>query len=164
MINAIVACDEYGGIGKNNTIPWPKIKSDMNYFKRNTKNSVVIMGSKTWYSEDMPSPLPNRINVVVTTKNILTPIPDKCIHKNILDEIKALEQEYEKVWIIGGESILNQTVDLIDNWYITKIHGGYNCDTFMPLKWNDGKFELLSSTFEFINNITFEIYGRIHNA
>src|SRR6056297_2465575 len=66
MINAILACDDRGGIGKDGMLPWPKCEEDLAYFKRMTDGKTVIMGSSTWQSKGMPKPLPNRRNVVVT--------------------------------------------------------------------------------------------------
>ena len=68
MIKAILACDEEGGVSKKGTIPWPKNTKDLGWFKKNTTNNVVVMGSKTWVDPLMPWPLPNRINVLATTK------------------------------------------------------------------------------------------------
>ena len=36
MIKAILACDAEGGVGKNNTLPWPKNSRDLKWFKDNT--------------------------------------------------------------------------------------------------------------------------------
>jgi dihydrofolate reductase len=44
MINAILACDDKGGIGKNGTLPWPKQSEDLAYFKRMTDAQTVVMG------------------------------------------------------------------------------------------------------------------------
>ena len=48
MIRAILACDEDGGVSKDGTIPWPKNTKDLAWFKKNTIDSTVVMGSKTW--------------------------------------------------------------------------------------------------------------------
>jgi dihydrofolate reductase len=34
MINMILAADEIGGIGFKNGLPWPKIKEDLNWFRK----------------------------------------------------------------------------------------------------------------------------------
>ena len=47
MIKAILACDNGGGVSKGGTIPWPKNTKDLSWFKKNTTNNVVVMGSKT---------------------------------------------------------------------------------------------------------------------
>ena len=48
-VNFIVACDNKGGIGKNNKLPW-HISEDLKYFKDLTNKNTVIMGSKTYFS------------------------------------------------------------------------------------------------------------------
>ncbi len=68
MIKAILACDNEGGVSKKGTIPWPKNTKDLRWFKKNTTNNVVVMGSKTWVDPLMPWPLPNRINDLATPK------------------------------------------------------------------------------------------------
>lgn len=62
------------GIGKDGTMPWPRIKSDMSFFARVTTRSpvlpgmnAIIMGRKTYNS--LPNslrPLKDRLNVVIT--------------------------------------------------------------------------------------------------
>jgi dihydrofolate reductase len=59
-------------IGSNNKIPW-KCRTDMKFFKETTtktkdptKINAIIMGRKTF--ESLPSPLINRINVVLTSE------------------------------------------------------------------------------------------------
>lgn len=161
MINAIVACDDNGGIGKNNTIPWPYNKEDMCYFKELTTNNIVVMGANTWHSKGMRAPLPNRYNVVVTTKNVLTPMPDLCIRENVSKEILLLEERFSDkiIWIIGGSTLLSQTSSIIDYWYITRIGNVYQCDKFINKLWEDKKYKLIDSK----NGKTaiFEIYSEI---
>ena len=65
MINAIMAVDDEGGISKNGSMPWPKNIEDLKRFKESTINNVVIMGRLTWVDPNMPTPLKNRINVLV---------------------------------------------------------------------------------------------------
>ena len=64
MIKAIFAVDSNGGIAKNGIMPWPRDPSDLKRFKNLTTGHAIIMGKKTWDAVDMPSPLPNRYNVV----------------------------------------------------------------------------------------------------
>jgi dihydrofolate reductase len=61
----IAAIAEHGGIGINGALPW-HIKADMKYFRELTEHHIVIMGRKTWESIGS-KPLPNRLNVVVTS-------------------------------------------------------------------------------------------------
>jgi len=64
-INAILAHDEYYGIGKEGKLPWKHSPADMKWFRDCTKGHVVIMGRKTWESIRSTN-LPGRINIVVT--------------------------------------------------------------------------------------------------
>ena len=50
-------------IGNDNKLIW-KISSDLGYFKKITKENVVIMGRKTY--ESIGKPLVDRINIVIT--------------------------------------------------------------------------------------------------
>ena len=63
MIAAIVAMDKNGAIGQGNKMPW-HLPNDLRYFKEVTKDSVVLMGRKTF--ESIGRKLPNRINIVLT--------------------------------------------------------------------------------------------------
>ena len=56
MIKAIMAVDEKGGISKGQSMPWPKNSIDLKWFKENTLNNVVVMGSKTCLLYTSPSP------------------------------------------------------------------------------------------------------------
>ena len=71
MIRAIMAVDDSGGVSKNGSMPWPKNSGDLSWFKQNTLNQVVIMGRLTWIDSMIPTPLYNRINILVTNKSPL---------------------------------------------------------------------------------------------
>lgn len=61
----ILASSTDNTIGESNDIPW-SCKTDMKFFKRATSGHVVIMGRKTYESMGC-KPLPNRVNIVVST-------------------------------------------------------------------------------------------------
>ena len=46
----IVGMTEDRVIGKDNDLPWPKIKEDMKHFRKTTTGHPIIMGRKTWES------------------------------------------------------------------------------------------------------------------
>ena len=125
MLKLIVATSSNDVIGVNGTLPW-NCKADLQYFKEKTTNSVVIMGRTTW--ESLPKrPLPNRINVVVTSNQLSIPGVHVC---NSLDE--AINK-FPDAWIIGGASIYKQCISFVDEIYRTiidkPIHG-LNCMKF----------------------------------
>ena len=101
----IVACDPKGGIGYKNKLPWSKIEGDLPRFKELTTGKVILMGRNTW--DSLPKrPLPNRINVVVTRKDIegvttLTGLPERD------------NMDLSDVWLIGGAQLINSSWHLI---------------------------------------------------
>ena len=105
MIKAIMAVDDKGGISKGSSMPWPKNSNDLQWFKKNTLNQVVIMGSKTWEDPFMPTPLKNRENILITTKeHSYYPGANKYLKGDIVNEILNLEKQYfdRDIYIIGG--------------------------------------------------------------
>jgi len=141
MISAVLACDEKGGIGKDNTMPWPRNKEDMRHFKNMTTGRTVIMGSGTWNSIGMPNPLPNRINVVATTRpdaRDIYPEADDFVPMkgmSMTESVRAFEEvaPNNEVVIIGGGQLINSLFDIIETFHITVIPGDYECDTFIPI-------------------------------
>ena len=69
MIKAILAIDDEGGVSKDGSMPWPKNSNDLKWFKNHTLNNVVIMGKLTWIDPFIPTPLKDRINVLVTNQD-----------------------------------------------------------------------------------------------
>ena len=143
MIKAILACDDVGGVSKAGTIPWPKNSKDLKWFKANTVGNIVVMGSTTWEDPTMPGPLPKRTNVLVTTRKDDYPGAHKYVWGNLRDKIQGLAQKNENVitWIVGGPNIIEQTLDIIDEFYLSRIPGEYFCDTFLPLEKIEALFE-----------------------
>ena len=137
MIKGIMAVDDKGGIGKGLSMPWPKNSKDLQWFKKNTLNQVIVMGSKTWEDPFMSTPLKDRENILITTKdNSFYPGANAYIKDNIVDEILNLEKKYSNkdIYIIGGLEIIKQTFDLIKEFYLTRIYGNFECDKFIDIK------------------------------
>jgi dihydrofolate reductase len=144
MLNMIVAMDSKGGIGVNNELPW-RIQQDMKLFREMTKSSVVCMGRKTW--ESIPAkfrPLPDRLNVVLTTKGFGSLGTNA---KNVIDaedimEVLAMAQTQE-VWVIGGANVYEQFYGYLDFAVVTHVDPGgyeYNCDAGLRLPDNFVEF------------------------
>ncbi|MBC2579267.1 dihydrofolate reductase [Clostridium sp. DJ247] len=138
MINLIAAVAKNNGIGNNNSLLC-HIKQDLQYFKRVTKEHTVVMGYNTY--ESLPiKPLPDRTNVVVTTKNIEI---DGVTVVHSIDEVMSLEGE---VFICGGASIYEQMLPYADKLYITHIFQEFDSDTFFP-DIDENVWELEKATF-----------------
>jgi dihydrofolate reductase len=125
-MNLIVAADLDGGIGYKNKLPWNKIQGDLPRFKKLTEHGIVVMGRNTW--DSLPyKPLKNRLNFVLTTKNINLPIGAIAI--NTLDHFK----DFKNVWLIGGASVINSHWHLIDTVHFTRVFTKHVCDTYIDL-------------------------------
>lgn len=138
--NVIVGMCKNRGIGINNTLPW-NIKEDLRLFSKLTKgdgNNAIIMGKNTW--ESLPKqPLPGRDNLILSTTldiNKNTP-KNNCIKSfNNVEEILLFcrKQNYQTIWIIGGEKIYTDflRLDIISNIFVSYINKEYSCDKFFP--------------------------------
>ena len=134
--NIIVATCEDNGIGKDNKLPWDKIPEDMRNFSKLTKgrgNNAIIMGKNTY--ESIGKPLPNRVNIILSKTLNLSHEENMRVFRTI-DEIVNFcnNQNFDDVWVVGGESIYKQFLDLnyIQKIYITNINMEIECDTFFP--------------------------------
>ena len=128
MIRAIMAVDDLGGISKNGSMPWPKNSADLQWFKKNTMNAIVVMGRLTWIDPFMPSPLKGRVNVLATNQDKEKYLgADEYLSGDILTKVLSLSNKYENkdVYIIGGAEILNQLFELIEEFYLTRIYGNF---------------------------------------
>ena len=144
MIKAILACDGEGGVSRDGTLPWPHNSTDLKWFKDNTAGHVVVMGSTTWEDPHMPRPLPKRTNVLVTTRKDDYPGADGYINGDLNVQLKELEDTCPGliIWNIGGPNIIEQSLGVIDEFYLSRIPGEYDCDTFLPLGKIATLFEL----------------------
>lgn len=146
----ILACDPDGGIGYKNRLPWDRLHGDLARFKELTINQVVVMGRVTW--ETLPiKPLPQRVNVVVTSKTL-----DR--HDIItIPNLKAFN-DFNNAWLIGGARLINSNWDFIDEVYLTRTHSKYACDTYVNLISLQNDFHVYSSTR--YNTYDYEIWKR----
>jgi dihydrofolate reductase len=118
-LGLIVAMDGDNGIGFNNTLPW-SLKGDLARFKKITMGNVVIMGRNTW--ESLPAPLVGRIQIVVSSRPIIDPPEDVFLCPDICTAVefaKKFEREY--VYFIGGTSIYNVAMPLIEVAHVTQV-------------------------------------------
>jgi len=128
MIRAILACDEAWGIGKDGTLPWPHNPADQKWFADTTRNSTVVMGRTTWEDPDMPSPLLNRVNIVISSANV----NGASTTYTIQEAMSILPQQEQDMWIIGGAQLVKSLLPIIKELWLSRIYGVYECDTTLP--------------------------------
>jgi dihydrofolate reductase len=156
-INLIAAKDQDDGIGKNGKLPW-FFKEDLAFFKKMTNGGCVLMGRKTW--DSLPKkPLPNRINVVLSTRKIenIETFENVSIFDNLKDAMEFCKKLNKNIWIIGGRSLYKECMDkcIPDKLYINNINGSFDCDVFFPVVPKNYKLEHTIET----ENICFTTYS-----
>ena len=136
--DVVVAADLDWGIGKDNGLPWPKLRADLRHFKRITstasagQRNAIVMGRKTWESKEVDRrPLPNRLNVVVSRGAY--EVPAGVIAVRSLDEALAV-RDVEAIFVVGGAGLILHAIDRADlrHVYLTRIDARYDCDVKMP--------------------------------
>ena len=125
-LTIIVATDQQGGIGINNTLAW-KLPEDLAHFKRLTTGHPIIMGRKTF--DSIGRPLPNRRNIVITRNAAwrhdgVEAVGSVAAAVALLDGAEG--------YVIGGAEIYQQSMDLSDRLIVTEVAGTFACDAFFP--------------------------------
>lgn len=159
MISMIVAASKNGVIGKDNKLPWDKIKEDMNFFKFITTGQIVVMGRKTY--ESIGKALPNRRNIVLS-KSLKQEQFDNVEVINSIDQVLEMNRRdpSNEIIIIGGEEIYKQFMDYADRVYLTIINDIIEGDAHFEMNycnWRD-VFERTIKSDKYL--LTFKIKDR----
>ncbi|TVR15916.1 MAG: dihydrofolate reductase [Balneolaceae bacterium] len=121
----IAAHDPNLVIGYNGELPW-HYSEDLKFFKRITMGCPILMG-RVVFEELKEKPLPGRENVVLSRSKKYGHVKT---FTNINDAMHYLK-DHEKVFIIGGGKIYEQTIALADELVITEIKKEYSGDTYL---------------------------------
>lgn len=119
-MNLIVAVDENNAIGKDNDLLF-RISADLKNFKKLTTNKVIFYGYNTLLTFPNQKPLKNRINIILTHKNI--EIEGAIIvhsKEEAFNEFKKYNTE--DIFIVGGESIYNQFYKYCEKCFLTRVY------------------------------------------
>ena len=129
-IHLIWAQDANAAIGKAGTLPW-YYSQDLKNFKKLTTGHTIIMGRKTWDSLPI-KPLPNRYNVVISSKNQSN--VDSYTSIELCIENLKKNKSIKDVFIIGGMSVYKYFYKYAQTLHITFINKIYpDTDTFFPI-------------------------------
>ncbi len=130
-LGLIVAIGQNREIGHQNKLIW-RIKEDLDFFKKITMDSYIIMGRNTYKS--MPKNLKGRNYIVLSRdENFSLEIP-KLVHRNIDETLAFISQDSNsKFWVVGGGIIYTNFLPHVDMMHITQIDDSYSdADTFFP--------------------------------
>ena len=145
-LTIIAAASTNNVIGFDNKLIW-NIPKDLKRFKELTQGHSVIMGRKTF--ESLPSPLPNRRNIVVTRNKDYSPEGIE-VFSSIEDAIDVCKNDSQP-FIIGGGEIYSQTINFVDKIELTRVYKDYQGDAFFPNIPLD-KFELVNELVNYLDD------------
>jgi len=146
-------------IGNKGQLPW-HISEDLKHFKDLTLGNPVIMGRKTYEEiiNKLGKPLPGRTNIVITSQHI--PGNGILVVHSVRDAIEEAKKYGEKIYIIGGRNIYEQTLELADKLEITEVYKDFEGDVLFPdvneAQWKEIKREDNNSGETKLSFVTYE--------
>ena len=152
----IAAISQKRVLGKDNKLLWRQ-SEDLKRFKSLTTNGVILMGRKTFESIGS-RPLPNRRNIVLTSRAIEG--------VECYASITALEEAIrdETIWVIGGGEVYRSFLDKASLLEITEVSTNVDGDTFFPIiaesEWLETKRNINQRDLNNEFNYTFVTYQR----
>jgi len=151
-----------------------KIPGDLPRFKQITMGHTIVMGMNTFRSIGL-KPLKGRVNVVVTKQvDQYFYQPERqdgtnliCLGKSMpFPESLKIFADRDEIFVIGGEQIYRQTIDLASKLYLTIVHNtGMQGDAFFPKfdwkEWKETYREIFESNEKCIYRYSFVILERL---
>ena len=132
-ISLIAAMSENRVIGNHNHLPW-HLPDDWKNFRKVTAGKPFIMGRKSYQAED--ALVSDYRNIIVTSKKELD-LCDHCELAETLEEAFAKLASEPEVFVLGGGSIFEQTINKANYLYLTIVHHTFSGDAFFPpINWN----------------------------
>jgi dihydrofolate reductase len=127
-VYAIVATDEDGVIGADNSIPW-RIPGEQRIFKDITMGNPLIMGRRTF--DSIGRPLPGRKNIVLTRSD--RPIQGVTVCHTVDEALDLADgMEGEAICIGGGQDVYGMFMPYTDRIYLTVVHARIGGDRYFP--------------------------------
>lgn len=162
-MNGIVAVDSNWAIGNKGQL-LIRIPADMKMFREETTGKVVVLGRKTMDTFPGGNPLPNRVNIVLSSNKEYTVKGAIVVHS--LEKLREELQKYDTkdVYIIGGGTIYEQLLSECDTVHVTKIDREYEADAYFPNLDNMPEWKITATSEEqtyFDTTYSFIKYERV---
>ncbi len=146
-MNAIVAVDNNWAIGSKNNL-LVRIPADHKNFRQETTGKVVVLGRKTLETFPQGMPLPNRINIILSTNPDYKVKDAVVVHSKEELDTELKKYPTEDVYIIGGESVYRMMLPACDVVHVTKIDHDYEADAYFPNLDKDDEWEITAESEE----------------
>lgn len=126
-LSMIAAMGKDRVIGKDNKMPW-HLPADLQWFKKTTLGSPILMGRKTY--DSIGRPLPDRLNIILSRDTSLK--IEGCTVVNSLQDALNAAKGADEVFITGGAHLYDTFLEDADRLYLTLIDGRFEGDTYFP--------------------------------
>ena len=136
---------------------WHSLKEDLQYFKEKTNWKTIVMWRKTFESL-WSIPLKNRINIVITKKELINVLTYSSLEECLQDQSNQLN-ENDELMIIWWATLYQQCIDIADTLYLTLVKQHFDWDTFFPEFEN--KFSKVSSRISENWNLEFAEFKKL---
>ena len=138
----IAAMSENQVIGQKNRLPW-HLPDEWVHFRKVTDGKPFIQGRKSFEAADA---LHSSYKNVVLSRNENLENFDKTERAADLNEGIALLKDENEVFVLGGASVFEQALPLVEKLYLTIVHTTIEGDAYFPaINWDE--WELISSEF-----------------
>lgn len=114
-------------IGRDNKMPW-HIPEELQLFKKTTMGYPMIMGRKTF--DSFSAPLPGRRHIVLSRNRDYKPKGGE--YATSLTNALVLCGQVDKVFIIGGAEIFEQSLPLATKLLLTYLEREVEGDVIFP--------------------------------
>jgi dihydrofolate reductase len=119
-------------IGKDNSVPW-HLPADMDFFRRTIEGNFLIAGRKFFESFQGREVFHEGVEGIVISRQKDYQCPTVRVAHSIEESFQRAEQKkLQKIYILGGGEIYQQTIALANRLIITEIHCEFEGDTFFP--------------------------------
>lgn len=138
----IAAMSDNHVIGQDNRLPW-HLPDEWQHFRKVTDGKAFLTGRKSF---EAPDALHSTYRNVVLSRN---PNLGKDADTEQAEDLNAgiaLLKDENEVFVLGGASVFEQALPLVEKLYLTIVHATIEGDAFFPnVDWDE--WELISSEY-----------------
>ena len=160
-LSIIVAMAKNRAIGRNGDLIWHNSR-DLRQFKKITTGHTVIMGYKTYLSLPNHKALPNRRNIILSSR--LETAPEGFELAGSINTALDMVKDEEEVFVMGGGMVYEQFLPLADRLYLTRIGKSFEADTYFPYvnfdEWELVDLEVIDDDPQVDYSYRFEVWER----
>ncbi len=129
MITMIVTADKNWGIGKGGK-KILDVPDDLKYIRDVSRGKTLLMGRKTFETMFQGKVLPDRNTIVLSRSAGYCP-KGAFVADSIEQAMKNALESGQDIYIVGGESVFSQLLDLCDEVQVTAADYIYDADAFL---------------------------------